>query len=97
MLARMVGSGSRSDNNRATWMAQIFPCRFAEKADFGIGAAMVASPITCTPGCKGDSNDVASIGHQPVWSVTPACSAMAAAFCGGITLATSAFTVSKSV
>ena len=59
--------------------------------------AMVASPSTWMLGCSLDSNVTGSIGHQPVRSTTPAISAMRAAFCGGMTLATSALCVPKSV
>src|ERR1700751_6184590 len=74
----------------ATAAAQTLACALAENADFGIAPAIEASPTTWTLGCSLDSNVGGSIGHQPVRSATPAISAMRAAFCGGMTLATSA-------
>ena len=44
-----------------------------------------------------ESKVTGSIGHQPVRSATPASSAMRPAFCGGITLATLALWLPKSV
>src|ERR1700746_4226109 len=74
----------------ATAAAQTLACALAENADFGIAPAIEASPTTWTLGCSLDSNVAGSIGHQPVRSATPAISAMRAAFCGGMTLGTSA-------
>src|SRR5499425_3354127 len=80
----------------ATAAAQTLACAFAENADVGMAPAIEASPMTWTLGCSLDSNVAGSIGHQPVRSVAPAISAMRAAFCGGMTLATSALYRPKS-
>src|ERR1700746_114265 len=81
----------------ATAAAQTLACALAENADFGIAPAIEASPTTWTLGCSLDSNVAGSIGHQPLRSATPAISAMRAAFCGGMTFATSALWRPKSV
>jgi hypothetical protein len=80
-----------------TAAAQTFACALAENADFGIPPMMPASPTTWMLGTSVDSNVAGSIGHQPVLLATPACVAMAPAFCGGITLATAALCWPKSV
>src|SRR5713101_4167046 len=81
----------------ATAAAQALAWAFAAKADFGIAPAIAASPITWIFGCKVEAKLTGSIGHQPVASVTPAAAAMPPAFCGGMTFATSALWVAKSV
>src|SRR5271155_5871523 len=81
----------------ATATAQTLAWALAAKADFGIAPAMQASPTTWMPGTMRDSNVTGSVGHQPERSVAPAISAMRPAFCGGMTLATSALYLSKSV
>src|SRR5215831_15617745 len=81
----------------ATAAAQTFAWALAENADFGMAPAIEASATTWMLGCSLDSNVAGSIGHQPVRSATPAVSAMRAAFCGGMTLATSALCRAKSV
>src|SRR6201993_5537488 len=83
-------SGLPPASSLATAAAHALAWAFAENADFGIAPAIEASPTTWTLGCSLDSNVAGSIGHQPVRSATPAISAMRAAFCGGMTLATSA-------
>ena len=77
--------------------AHTLACALAENADFGMPPAMVASPSTWMLGTRLDSNVTGSIGHQPVASATPATSAMRPAFCGGMTLATAALCLPKSV
>src|SRR2546421_3231238 len=81
----------------ATAAAQTLACAFAENADFGIAPMIAASPITWMFGTSFDSNVTGSTGHQPERSATPAACAIAPARCGGITLATSALWVPKSV
>src|SRR5262245_50648110 len=81
----------------ATAAAQTFAWALAENADFGMAPAIEASAMTWILGRSLDSNVAGSIGHQPVRSATPAVSAMRAAFCGGMTLATSALCRAKSV
>src|SRR3974390_1473788 len=81
----------------ATATAQILACELAANADLGIAPAIAASPMTWTFGTCFDSKLTGSIGHQPERSVAPAISAMRPAFCGGMTLATAALTLSKSV
>src|SRR5262245_35851846 len=78
-------------------VAQTLAWALAEKADFGMPPMMAASPSTWMPGCRVDSNANGSTGHQPVRSATPAWAAMAPAFCGGMTLATAALYLAKSV
>src|SRR5271163_3289088 len=80
----------------ATATAQTLAWALAAKADFGIAPAMQASPTTWMLGTMRDSNVTGSVGHQPERSVVPAISAMRPAFCGGMTLATSALYLSKS-
>ncbi len=58
---------------------------------------IAASPSTWMLGRSVDSKATGSTGHQPVRSATPACAAMAPAFCGGITLATAALWLANSV
>ena len=77
--------------------AQICPCECAAEAERGMAPAMAASPMTWMFGCSLDSNVTGSTGHQPVRSATPASSATRPAFCGGMTLATAALYLSKSV
>src|SRR5262245_13288973 len=77
--------------------AQTLPCELATKPDFGIGAAMVASPTTWMPGTWVASPGAGLIGHRPVGLVTPARSAIRPACCGGMTLATLATCLPKSV
>ncbi len=77
--------------------AQTLPCAAATKADLDTPLISVASPSTWMSFCKVDSNAIGSTLHQPVRSLTPAPAAMAAAFCGGITLATATLYLSKSV
>src|SRR6266849_4102774 len=81
----------------ATAAAQTLAWAFAANADFGIAPAIAASPMTWTLGCSFDSNVTGSIGHQPVRSAAPAVSTNRPAFCGGMTLATSALWRPKSV
>ena len=97
MFASVVGSASSPASCRATCIAQTLAWAFAENADFGMGAPMIASPITCTCGCSVEAKLTGSTGHQPVALTTPARAAMAPACCGGTTFATSARTSSKSV
>ena len=70
--------------------AQTLAWALAAKADFGMPPMIAASPSTWMPGRSVDSKVTGSTGHQPVRSATPACAAMAPAFCGGMTLATAA-------
>ena len=84
------GGGVSSRSSAATAAAHSLACALAAKADFGIAPAIAASPMTWTPGCRRDSKVIGSIGHHPVWSATPAISAICPARCGGMTLATSA-------
>src|SRR5262247_1156684 len=67
--------------------------------DLGTGSPVVASPITCTSGCRRDAYVVWLTSHQRLSAPTrSACTAMAPARCGGITLTTSYRTLSpKSV
>src|SRR5580704_5992054 len=81
----------------ATATAHTLAWALAANADFGIAPAMAASPTTWMFGTWRDSNVTGSVGHQPERSVVPAISAMRPAFCGGMTLATSALCLSKSV
>ena len=81
----------------ATAAAHTLAWEFAANADFGIAPAIAASPMTWMPACSFDSNVTGSIGHQPLRSATPATSAMRPAFCGGMTLATLAWCLPKSV
>ena len=59
--------------------------------------AMQASPMTWMFGADLESKVTGSIAHQPVLSVAPAISAMRPARCGGMTLATWAVWLPKSV
>ena len=59
--------------------------------------ARQASPMTWMFGADFDSKLTGSIAHQPVLSVAPAISAMRPARCGGMTLATWAVWLPKSV
>ena len=77
--------------------AQSAPCECAAEAERGIAPAIAASPITWMFFCSFDSNVTGSTGHQPVRSATWARSAAWPAFCGGMTLATDALYLSKSV
>ena len=77
--------------------AQARPSACAAEAERGMLPADIASPMMWMPGTSIDSKLEASTGHQPERSATPACSAMAPAFCGGMTLATSQAWLSKSV
>ena len=82
----------------ATAAAQIFAffdC--AEAADFGIAAEHRGIADHMDTGLQRRFECCGITGHHRVRSVTPAASAIAPAFCGGITLATSAFIVPKSV
>src|SRR6516162_4512291 len=90
-------SGLPPASSCATAAGQNLAWAFAEKADDGIAPAIEAAPTTWTLGCSLDSNVAGSIGDQPVRSAPPAISAMRAAFCGGMTLATSALCRPKSV
>ena len=90
MLAKLAGGGSRPARSAVMAAAATLACALAQKPDLGIGAAMVASPRTYTPGTWTDSNRSARTGTQPVSSVTPARSAISPAFCGGMTFSTSA-------
>src|SRR5580704_3908266 len=90
-------SGLSPRTSFATATAHTLAWALAANADFGIAPAMAASPTTWMPGTCRDSNVTGSVGHQPERSVTPAMVAMRPAFCGGITLATSALCLSKSV
>src|SRR4051794_6804477 len=80
-----------------TAAAQTFAWALAAKADFGIAPAIAASPMTWISGCNIEAKVAGSIGHQTERSATPASSAICPARCGGITLATSALYVEKSV
>lgn len=71
-------------------MAATLAWLLAEKADFGMSPARVASPRTKTSGFMVLRMLSASIGHQPLSSVRPAACAISPAFCGGTTFATSA-------
>src|SRR5262244_2415560 len=84
-------------SSAAIAVAQILACEVAAAAERGIAPAIAASPMTWIFGCSFDSNVTGSTGHQPVRSATPASSARRPAFCGGITLATAASYLSKSV
>src|SRR5439155_11346576 len=90
-------SGVLPATSLATAAAQTLAWALAEKADFGIAPAIEASPMTWMLGCNLDSKVAGSIGHQPVRSATAAISAIWPAFCGGMTFATSALCLSKSV
>ena len=59
--------------------------------------AKAASPSTWMPGIRVDSKVSGWTRHQPVASATLAATAIEPAICGGITLATAALIVSKSV
>src|SRR5260370_10404273 len=89
--------GVRPRMGCASAAAQTLAGEFAAKADLGMPPAIAASPMTWIFGCKLEAKLTGSIGHHPVRSATPASSAMRAALCGGMTLATSALYVSKSV
>src|SRR3981081_1203882 len=77
--------------------AHAFAWLFAEKADFGISPAMIASPTRWMLGCSVDSNVTGSTGHHPDRSARPICCARCPAFWAGMTLATAALTVSSAV
>src|SRR5215470_20173567 len=77
--------------------AHTFPCALAANADLGMPPAIVASPSTWMLDTSLDSKVTGSIGHQPVLSATPAIWAMYPAFCGGMTFATVALNLAKSV
>ena len=77
--------------------AQTLAWALAAKADFGIAPMIAASPMTCTPGRKVDSNAHGSTGHHKLRSATPATVAIRPARCGGITLATAALCSTNSV
>src|SRR5580700_4341026 len=85
------------DNSAATAAAQTFAWALAAKADLGMAPAVAASPITWMLGCRVEAKLTGSIGHQPVWSATPARAAIVPAFCVGMTFATSALWTAKSV
>src|SRR5262249_38252066 len=89
--------GGSPASSLAIAAAHTFACALAANADLGIPPAMIASPSTGTFGTRLDSKVTGSIGHQPVLSATPAIWATRAALCGGITLATAALCLAKSV
>src|SRR5215468_8665269 len=89
--------GGSPASSLAIAAAHTFAWALAAKADLGMPPAMIASPSTWMFGTRLDSKVTGSIGHQPVLSATPATPAMWAAFCGGITLATDALCLAKSV
>src|SRR5258708_30670698 len=89
-------SGARPASRATMAAAQTLAWALAANAAFAIAPMMAASPSTWMPGCIVDSNVTGSTGHQPVRSATPAWVAMAAAFCGGGTMATDALWLSKS-
>jgi hypothetical protein len=71
-----------------TAAAQNLCLRICGESRFRHATAIAASPITWMLGCSRDSNVTGSIAHHPVWSATPARSAIRPAFWGGMTLAT---------
>src|SRR5882757_6583219 len=77
--------------------AQALPWACAAEADFEMPPDIAASPMTWMLGMSFEAKLTGSIGHQPVLSAAPAISAMRPAFCGGITLATCAVCLLKSV
>src|SRR5262249_30618592 len=93
-LGRLGGSPASSLTMAA---AHTFPCALAANADLGMPPASVASASPWMLGTGLDSKGTGSIRHQPVLSVTPAIWAMYPAFCGGMTLATVALCLAKSV
>ena len=97
MLISRGSAGFSPRSSAATAAAQTLACAFAEKADFGIPPMMAASPITWMFGISFDSNVTGSTGHQPERSATPALCAIGAARCGGMTFATVALWLVKSV
>src|SRR6266849_8009485 len=73
-----------------TEAAVILPIALATLPDLGTGRPMVASPITWMPGCFTDSYVTWLTSHQRLSPPTrSACTAMAPARWGGITLTTS--------